>query len=206
MKIIVVRHGQTVANVNNQVQGHGNADLSKLGYLQANKTAEKLSDVDISAVYSSDLDRAHNTAKIIAKPHGLSVTADARLRECCFGEWEGLTIDEIKNQYAETYQAYTLDSVRNRAPGGERLEDVQARIVSVMNELADKYKDETVLLVAHVGPIKSMFCYILGADMYAFRKISVSNCSISAVTYQPENGWRLLSFNNTDHLDDICLA
>ncbi|MDH7481591.1 MAG: alpha-ribazole phosphatase [Armatimonadota bacterium] len=203
MRIILVRHGETIYNLERRYQGHTDAELTELGKKQALRTAERLSREDITAIYSSDLIRASETARIIAKYHNLPVQTDMRLRECAFGDWEGLTVDEIKERYPELYANYQRDSVQHRAPNGERLESLLERVSSVVNRIVKKHLNETVVLVGHGGTIHAFICYALDAPLYAFRKIRLDNCGITIFSRLPNGKWFLEVLNETCHLEGL---
>ncbi|MCL6518284.1 MAG: alpha-ribazole phosphatase [Armatimonadetes bacterium] len=203
MRIILVRHGETIYNLERRYQGHTDAELTELGKKQALRTAERLSREDIAAIYSSDLIRASETASTIAKCHNLPVQTDMRLRECAFGDWEGLTVDEIKERYPELYANYQRDSVQHRAPNGERLESLLERVSSVVNRIVKKHPNETVVLVGHGGTIHAFICYALDAPLYAFRKIRLDNCGITIFSRLPNGKWFLEVLNETCHLEGL---
>ncbi|MDI6827559.1 MAG: alpha-ribazole phosphatase [Armatimonadota bacterium] len=203
MRIILVRHGETIYNLERRYQGHTDVELTELGRKQALRTAERLSKEHISAIYSSDLIRANETAKLIAKFHNLSVQTDKRLRECAFGDWEGLTVDEIRERYPELYANYQRDSVQHRAPNGERLESLLERVSQVADWIAEKHRDENVVLVGHGGTIHAFICYALNAPLYAFRKIRLDNCGITIFSRLPNGKWFLEVLNETCHLEDL---
>ena len=203
MRIIFVRHGQTVYNSESRYQGHSDTELSDLGRRQAGCAAERLKGEKITAIYTSDLKRAKDTAKAIAVFHNVPVQSDPRLRECCFGDWEGLTVSEITERYTEHYQNYRNDSVTNRAPNGERLESLQERVVSAIDEIVERHPDETVAVVVHGGPIRAFICHALGTDLRTFRKMSLENCSITTFSLEPNGRWFLESLNDACHLGKL---
>lgn len=203
MRIIFVRHGETVFNIESRYQGHLDAELSDLGRLQSQRVAERLSDEPIAAVYSSDLSRAGEAAQAIADLHSLKVEVDESLRECAFGEWEGLSVEEIKHQYPELYRSYLKDSVTYRAPGGERLESLQERVVRMVRCIEERHPDDTVVIVTHGGPIRAFFCHALGASLQTFRKVNLANCSITTFSRDPDGPWFLETLNDSCHLADL---
>ena len=203
MRIIFVRHGETVFNIESRYQGHLDAELSELGRLQSRRVAERLKDEQIAAVYSSDLSRAGETAQAIADYHGLGVEVDESLRECAFGEWEGLSVTEIARQYPELYQNYLKDSVTYRAPGGERLETVQERVVRMLRCIEERHPDDTVVVVTHGGPIRAFFCHALDAPLQTFRKVNLANCSITTFSRDADGKWFLEVLNDSCHLEGL---
>lgn len=201
MRLIFVRHGQTQYNAVNRYQGQSDAVLSSLGRLQAECTGERLRQEDVAAIYSSDLSRALDTAKVIARHHNLPVSLDARLRECSFGDWEGLTVQQIVDRFPDQYAAYRRDSVAFRAPNGERLEELQTRVVESVNSIVEHHSsDENIVVVTHGGPIKAFFCHALGTTLYTFRVIRLDNCSITVFALQNDGRWFLEVLNDTCHL------
>lgn len=171
--------------------------------MQAGLTADRLIKEQINTVYSSDLNRACETAEAIAGAHGLSIVTDARFRECQFGEWEGKTVDEVKAGYPLLFEEYCKDSIKNRAPGGERLEELQLRVIEALNEIAGRHPNDTIALVTHGGPVKALICHVLGADLSAFRHLRPDNCGISILIHSSDDKWYLDTLNDTCHLDRI---
>lgn len=200
MKLILVRHGQTIFNLESRYQGHTDTKLSELGHRQAAILAERLRNEKIDAVYSSDLRRASETAEAIAAFHGLPVSVDERLRECAFGSWEGLTVKEISDKYPELFENYRRDSITYRASGGECLEHLQMRVVEAINEIVERHAHDTVLVTTHGGPIRAFVCHALGTDLRTFRKIKLHNCGITVFSYDSGKPWQLEALNDTCHL------
>ncbi|HEY3298080.1 MAG TPA: histidine phosphatase family protein [Armatimonadota bacterium] len=200
MRIIFVRHGQTVYNNESRYQGQADTVLSDLGRRQAALVAERLKYEDISAVYASDLCRAVETAEAAAAYHNMKVVCDIDLREVGFGEWEGLTVGEIKERYPEIYANYQRDSLKNRAPGGERLEELQVRSVRAVEAIAARHPKETVLIVAHGGPIKAFICHALETGLETFRRLALDNGGITVFSMQPDGRWFLEVLNDSCHV------
>ncbi|MHB0912811.1 MAG: alpha-ribazole phosphatase [Armatimonadota bacterium] len=200
MRIILVRHGETVFNRDSRYQGHMDSELSPRGREQAEAAAERLSGEKIDAVYSSDLSRARETAEAIAARHGLPVTTDPALRECSFGDWEGLTVREITERYPELYASYRRDSLTHRAPGGERLEELSERVVRAVEAIAESHPDETVAVVVHGGPIRAFVCHALGVGLATFRKMHLDNAGITSFRWDAEGGWFLELLNDSCHM------
>ena len=145
--ILLARHGETDWNLRRRVQGQSDTPLNQTGRAQARALAEELADERLDAVYSSDLVRAHETARIVADPHGLEVTALADLREKNFGTWEGLTDDEILIRFPEAQRGPWGD--------GETTEEVAGRVVAALLRIAQSHPGGQVLVVAHGGPLRA---------------------------------------------------
>ena len=147
--------------------------------------------------------RARQTADIVAAELGLDVREVAEVRECAFGEWEGLLVKEIAQKYPDLYQNYLKDSVTYRAPLGERLESVQERVVRMVRRIEERHPNDTVVIVTHGGPIRAFFCHALGAPLQTFRKINLANCSITIFSRDPDDRWLLEVMNDSCHLEGL---
>jgi alpha-ribazole phosphatase len=206
VRLIFVRHGETVYNTESRYQGHTDSELSKLGRKQAAAAGERLKSEKIAAVYSSDLSRAADTARAIAAHHNLAVQTDDALRECAFGEWEGLSVKEIADAFPELYENYRRDSVAHRAPNGERLEGLQERVVRAVNCIAERHPADTVVIVTHGGPIRAFFCHAFGAELQTFRKMGLDNGGITTLSLDSDGRWFLEVLNDTCHLEALDAA
>lgn len=145
---LLVRHGEADWNVEGRVQGHSDRPLTENGVAQARALAEQLADAPISAVYSSDLARAHDTARLIAQAHGLRVETVPELRERDFGTWEGLTDEEVLQRFPEARTGSWGDA--------ETREELEARVVNAMGRLAARHPNGEVVVVTHGGPLRAL--------------------------------------------------
>lgn len=180
-RLILVRHGETVWNAEGRIQGHTDVPLSDRGMKQAKMVAQRLAGVHLSAVYSSDLLRARATAEIIAVRHGVAVRTTDALREAYLGEWQGLTVAEAAEQDADLVALWKSDSVAHRPPRAERLEDVQARAVSAVQQIIRDHPNQTVAVVSHGGPIKSVICWAIGAPLSSIPRMRMDNGAITCI-------------------------
>jgi alpha-ribazole phosphatase/probable phosphoglycerate mutase len=146
-RILLVRHGETDWNSERRWQGHTDTTLNERGREQARALAAELAGEHVDAVYSSDLVRAHETARIVADPRGLDVTALPDLREKNFGTWEGLTDDEILIRFPEAQRGPWGD--------GETTEEVAGRVVAALLRIAQSHPGGQVLVVSHGGPLRA---------------------------------------------------
>ena len=200
--LYLIRHGETTWNADGRFQGHQNTPLSATGSAQAQATAIALAQHHFTAIYSSDLVRAAQTALIIAAPHRQPVQSDPRLREAFFGAWEGLTLPEITARWPELVAAWRQDSLHTRPPGGETLEQVQARVAEMLTELITRHADEQVAIIGHGGSLRAMITLALGADLSLFRRLRLDNCSISILSARNEE-LSLSQMNDTCHLGQL---
>jgi probable phosphoglycerate mutase len=144
--ILLARHGETDWNLQRRVQGHSDTPLNDTGHAQARALADELADEPLDAVYSSDLARAHETARTVAERKGLPVTALPELREKHFGTWEGLTDQQVWERYPESLQGQWGD--------GETSEEVSRRVLAALRTIAADHPGGRVLVVAHGGPLR----------------------------------------------------
>jgi alpha-ribazole phosphatase/probable phosphoglycerate mutase len=203
--ILLVRHGETEWNAERRVQGHLNSRLSARGRRQAEAIAARLARVPLTAVYSSDLTRALDTATPIAAAHGLPVVSLPALREKSFGEWEGLTEPEIKANWPDGWHCFhVLRQIDYAIPGGETWEQVQTRVLGVLGQVLRDHPsaEDRVVLVGHGGSLRVAFLDALQAPLPTLRRMSLSNASLSRLEYDPERGGRLTLLNDTSHWDD----
>jgi 2,3-bisphosphoglycerate-dependent phosphoglycerate mutase len=196
--VLLIRHGETQWNVDQRVQGHLDVGLSERGVAQARQLARWLTDEPLHAVYTSDLQRAHATAEILAGDRA-PVMDDPRLREAKFGVFEGLSSAEIEATYPEAFRAWREDAVANRPPGGETLEEMQERCMAALHEHLPKHPGQIVAVVAHGGPIRAMLCGLLDLPLRIYPKLRVENTSVARVLFT-ERGAILAGANDVGHL------
>jgi alpha-ribazole phosphatase len=196
MNLLLIRHGQTNWNLEQRFQGQSDIPLNETGRKQANALAERLAAEKFDAVYSSDLQRATETAKIICTSQ---IHPDPRLREVNFGDWEGMIYDEIKVKYPETLAAWEADIFKNAPPHGETLEQLSIRVQSMLDELRKKHEDQNILIVAHGGVLQTLICLALKLPPTMYWQFHLSTASTSEVAFYPA-GAILNSLNDTSHL------
>lgn len=204
-RLILVRHGETEWNRLARYQGQTDIELNETGIRQAQRAAERLARETIHAAYSSDLKRARTTAEII-----VSRTAPARtfhpsplLREMHFGDFEGLTFDQIEEQYQLIFSASPSWRSRGphvRAPGGESIADLAGRVERFWEEVRERHAEGTILIVAHGGPLQVLICRLLGIGLEHWWQIRLSSASISILDTHPQ-GASLALLNSTSHLE-----
>ncbi len=200
VRLLLVRHGVTTWNAQHRYQGHTDVPLSEVGVQQAVALAERLSAEKIHSLYSSDLDRAQTTARVIAQHHNLPVRVEPRLRDIHFGAWEGLSYQQIQDRYAEEYAAWKADPMVVAPPGGETLAQVAERVRVVLDQVASRHPNETVLITAHGGVLQVLLCLVLGLEPRGRWQFRLDNTSLSEVLLYGEGGV-LTKLNDTVHLD-----
>jgi probable phosphoglycerate mutase len=214
-RVVLVRHGQTTFNVEGRLPGQlPNVALTDEGRRQAHQAAVALAASPLSAVISSPLERAFDTAQIIARGWGLDVRTDERLKDTDVGEWAGLKLDELTKSAPE-WKRFVEDA-DFVPPGGESLASVLARAVAVVEDVRrDERAGDLVVLVAHADIIKFIIGHYQGASIAAAARMHVANASISALRFEGEEpphvlavnwtaspGWLLLPVAATEPPDD----
>jgi len=197
VRVILVRHGETIWNAEQRYQGASDLQLSERGELQARRLAARLASESIGLIYSSDSTRALQTADQIAAHHGRQVRPDPRLREMDFGDWEGLTYSEIRERYPQALARWQDDPLATSPPGGESLAQLVTRVGDVLDDFPKLDQAETVLVVSHGGPLRVLLCLALGlapADHWRFR---LDPGSVSELHLYPERA--ILALLNDQH-------
>ncbi len=198
-RILAVRHGETAWNRDTRIQGHADIELNERGRWQASRLGEALREEPIAACYASDLGRALETARAVARHHGLAVHAHAGLRERGFGRFEGHTWAELEARFPAESLAW-----RKRVPdfapaGGESLLQLRERVVGTVTELAARHPGEQVLMVAHGGVLDILYRAATRLELQAPRSWELPNTGINRLLWSPE-GLSLVGWADTAHL------
>jgi len=204
-KLFLVRHGQSAGNAEGRFGGHGPTPLSKLGMRQAEVTAKTLAKEGVSAIYSSDLHRAVQTAEPLAKLLGLTVTATAAFRERHVGVLEGLTFDESKEHHPKDYYALLNRNVHHVITKGESYRHLLRRATGELWDILRRHHGERIAIYSHTGAICFMTLHLMGAirrDTKQTPWIVTSNCGINRFEIRGRNNVRVLALNDTRHLQD----
>jgi phosphoserine phosphatase len=201
-RLLLVRHGETAWNAAGRFQGHTDVRLSPHGRQQAAALARLLAAEPVHVVYASDLQRAWETALILAAPSGLLVQQEPRLREITFGQWEGLTLADLQQHHATALVAWRADPMQVAPPGGETLAQVSSRVHAVLASLIATGQEHTVALVAHGGSLRVLLCLALGLPPQAYRQFSLAPGSLSEL-YIDQQDAVLTRLNDTHHLSGV---
>ncbi|KAL1809900.1 hypothetical protein ACET3Z_026890 [Daucus carota] len=200
-EIIVIRHGETEWNADGRIQGHLDVNLNEVGRQQADTVAARLSrEPKISAVYSSDLSRAHETAEIIARNcGGLEVVKDRDLRERNLGALQGLVYHEIAKINPEAHKAFVSHSKDQEIPGGgESLNQLYRRATSCLQKIGEKHKGERVVVVTHGGFIRALH----RRATTHHRVGKVLNTSVNVFHLSDGGKWSIKTWGDVSHLSE----
>jgi broad specificity phosphatase PhoE len=160
--LYLVRHGETPWNVEGRYQGQLDPPLNERGCQQAVETARRLAPLGFAAIYSSDLKRAYQTAEALATATGLPIQVDVRLREINQGHWQGVLIGDILAGWPEAIDGWQRSPWQHQPPGGERLEQVQARVFAAIDDIVARHPRAQVAVFSHKLPIALLKIRYLG--------------------------------------------
>ncbi|MGV9214988.1 bifunctional RNase H/acid phosphatase [Micromonospora sp. RB23] len=201
-RLILVRHGETAYTEQGRYSGRGDVPLSERGRAQAAATGARVAALapSVAAVLSSPLSRCTATAAAIAEAVGdVPVRTEADLIECDFGQWEGRTFAEVRQQWPGEMDAW-LASARIAPPGGESFTQVAERVHRVVDALPKAYPGETVVVVSHVSPIKLALRDALAATDGFLHRLFLDAAGISVLDLWPDGGIAVRTVNDTAHL------
>jgi probable phosphoglycerate mutase len=201
--LVLLRHGATIHTVERRFSGSGGDDppLSDDGRRQAELAAQVLaSSGQLAAVVCSPLLRARQTAQVVADRLGLPLREDDGWRECSFGEWDGLTTAQVREEWPDELRAWQA-STSVPPPGGESFDEVEQRVRVAKDRALARHPRQRVLVVTHVTPIKQLVRLALGAGPEALWRLDSSTASLSTTRWWSDGGSSLASFNETSHLN-----
>lgn len=199
-RLLLLRHGQTELSRQRKYSGRGNPELTDVGLRQAADAARYLGQKGgITAVITSPLQRAYDTAAAAADALGLPVQVDDDLIETDFGDWEGLTFTEAAERDPDLHLRWLRDTGL-RPPGGESFDEVQSRIERARDRIITEHGASTVLVVSHVTPIKTLLRLALGAGTSILHRLHLDLASLSIAEFYPDNGASVRLVNDTSYL------
>ncbi len=206
MRLMLIRHGETDWNATLRYQGHANIPLNEQGRAQAQKAGARLAHYRATAIYTSDILRAAETAEIVGAATGLIPEPMPNLREIDVGQWEGLTPEELYRRFPEHMAAFDRDPARTVRLGGESYAQLQERALIALNDIHAAYPgDELVLAVSHGGTIRALLCHIIGLDLAHFGRLWLDNGSFTELRHGA-HGWRLVRLNDVAHMEGVVFA
>lgn len=201
-KLYLVRHGETDWNRENRCQGCIDIELNNYGIEQAKASAEYLSNEKIDIVFSSNLKRAYKSAEYIAEKLNLSVIENSALNEINFGEWEGLTFEEMRHRTDYDYNMWKTQPNKAVIPGEGTLEAISERAMSFVNKIIDENSGKNILVVSHGAILKVIILSLLNISFEAYNKFYITNSSVSVLTLDKERNY-INVLNDTCHLKGL---
>ena len=199
VQAFLLRHGETPLSTERRFSGRGDPELTDKGWAQARAAATRLAGRDITAIVSSPLRRAAQTASAVADAVGGVVVTDDDLAETDFGDWEGHTWAEIQANWPDALARWLADPAA-APPGGESFTTVFARVAGARERLTASYGGATIVVVSHVTPIKSLLRDALDAPPQAVYRMHLEPASLSAVDWYDGDAGVVKLLNDTSHL------
>ncbi|MBI4447970.1 histidine phosphatase family protein [Candidatus Woesearchaeota archaeon] len=202
MKLIIVRHGETFENAAGISQGQTHGRLNENGVAQAKKVAQRLKGEKIDVAYSSDLQRAADTAKEILKFHPSVETHFVKeLREFSKGKnFDGQPSHVYKKHYKEQYKKSQISFHAYKWPGGESFVEAQKRIANFYKELIKRHLGKTVLIVSHGGLIASLLLHLKKLGFEKYYEVEPKNTGVTVIEVDDKKGHKISLLNCTKHL------
>jgi broad specificity phosphatase PhoE len=201
--VLLIRHGQSKGNAERRFGGHTATPLSARGHRQAETTARTLKSESVTAIYSSDLARAMETARPLSKLSRLPIKGTSAFRERSVGVMEGLTFEDAAQQHPEQYAALLRRDFEHVLTGGESYRQLLDRARQKLDEIIDENRGGRIALFSHTGTICILALHLMGAlDSPELKPvwISSSNCGITRFELREDGFVRVLSVNDTSHL------
>jgi len=187
-RIYLIRHGQVEGYENFPVYGQTDVDLTEVGVVQMEQMAERLSLTEPKAIYSSDLKRSAIGARLIARHHDVPLYFLPELREMDFGDWEGLTLSEIRRDFPEELEKRQKDLINYKAPGeGESIAALSERVETVFEHIRAEQRGKDIVIAAHGAVNRVILCKALGLDLGRMFNIHQGYGCLNIIDYFPES-------------------
>lgn len=204
-RVLAIRHGETAWNVDTRIQGSLDIGLNEKGRSQAERLGAALEQEPITAIYSSDLWRAYDTALAISRTTGVNIVTDEGLRERGFGVFEGKTFTEVEAHWPEQARLWRQRDPDFCPEGGESLLQFRERVLTAAQRLTRQHPGEQIAIVAHGGVMDVLYRAATGQGIQAIRTWALGNAVINRLLWTPA-GFTLVGWNDTQHLDDEALT
>jgi broad specificity phosphatase PhoE len=207
LRLLLVRHGETVWNQENRWQGQADVPLSEVGQEQSRRLAQRLLSErrPVRAIYASNLSRALHTAEILGETLGIVPTPAEAWREMNIGVWSGLTTAEVIARHAEEWERLRAGEDLPRG-GGETFAQFQGRLIESARRLIDRHSGEEIMIVTHGGAVRAFLLHCRGLDARQFRQIDkIGNTGLSEVTLGANGQAVIHAVNDIGHLDGAAL-
>ncbi len=205
-RILLVRHGHSQGNAERRFGGHSATPLSERGFVEAEATARALSTEGVTAIYSSDLLRAAQTAEPLARLCGLGVTTTEAFRERSVGRMEGLTFEQAAEEFPDEYAALLRRDFEHVLLGGESYRQMLDRAAASLDRAVREHRGGTIVVFSHTGTICILTLHLLGAlDAPALRPVWIAsaNCGVTRIHVQHGGLIRVAAVNDTRHLPPL---
>ena len=199
VKLILVRHALTVDNQKSRLSGHIDSSISEEGKEQIDKITNYLKDFDIDKIYTTTSSRTKDTVKKLSELKSIEIIEKESLKEISFGDFEGLTFDEIKDKYPKEFQDMIEKGYEYKYPNGESLIDSYNRVCIELDNIISNNDDRTVLICSHGGTIRNIITYLISNSYKYHWNFKIDNGSVTILEVQ--DGFTVITaMNNTSFI------
>ena len=199
-RLCIVRHGETAWNAEHRVQGQLDVPLNAIGQAQALAASKVLGTEKFSAIYSSDLSRARQTAEPTANRLAMKVFLDEDLRERHYGIFERLTYAEVKKMFPRDYERFEARDPDYAFRTGESLRDFSVRSIGVISRIADRHPGESVLVFTHGGVLDKLYRFVTGLPLSVERNFGIPNAGLNRIEVTVSR-WQIRAWADVAHLE-----
>ena len=205
-RLLAIRHGETAWNVGGRLQGHLDIALNDTGRLQAERLGQALAGREpIDAIITSDLARARDTAQAVAQATGAPLSVDAGLRERSFGDFQGMTFEQVTQAHPEAAERWRRRDPEWAPPGGESLLLFQERVTQTVQALAAQNIGKNIAIVTHGGVLDVLYRAAARLGLQDARTWQLTNTAVNRLLWSPEGGLSLVGWADVSHLEDASL-
>lgn len=199
VKLILVRHALTIDNQKSRLSGHIDSSISEEGKEQIDKLTNYLKDFDIDKIYTTTSSRTKSTVKKLSELKSIEIIERESLKEISFGNFEGLTFDEIKNKYPEEFQDMIQKGYEYKYPNGESLIDSYNRVYIELDDIISNNDNRTILICSHGGTIRNIITYLISNSYKYHWNFKIDNGSVTILEVQ--DGFTVITaMNNTSFI------
>ena len=203
MNLYIVRHGQTSFSRDNRFCGTSDPALTDVGEAMAEAFATAYAATTWDAIYTSPKVRARQTAAPLERLARVTATVEDGLAEIAYGDWEGMTIDEVKARWPEAYDYWADDVASRGTPGGETAFQVAARAMRVLEAIRTRHTSGNVLVVSHKATLRIITCALLGLDVRLFRERLAQPVAAVSMFAIVEGAARLMWRGDRTHVPEV---
>ena len=198
VKLILVRHALTVDNQKSRLSGHIDSSISEEGKEQIDKITNYLKDFDIDKIYTTTSSRTKDTVKKLSELKSIEIIEKESLKEISFGDFEGLTFDEIKDKYPKEFQDMIEKGYEYKYPNGESLIDSYNRVCIELDNIISNNDDRTILICSHGGTIRNIITYLISNSYKYHWNFKIDNGSVTILEIQ--DGFTVITAMNDTSL------
>ncbi|MFR6246427.1 MAG: histidine phosphatase family protein [Romboutsia timonensis] len=199
VKLILVRHALTVDNQKSRLSGHIDSSISEEGKEQIDKITNYLKDFDIDKIYTTTSSRTKDTVKKLSELKSIEIIEKESLKEISFGDFEGLTFDEIKDKYPKEFQDMIEKGYEYKYPNGESLIDSYNRVCIELDNIISNNDNRTILICSHGGTIRNIITYLISNSYKYHWNFKIDNGSVTILEVQ--DGFTVITaMNNTSFI------